>query len=115
MYVPDASQEFIDSLADFQRQTAPPENVAALRAAVDLFDVSDLLTKVSVPTLVMHARHDSVQPLEQGLELAAGIRNAEFVLLESGNHILVPDEPAWEVFFDEIDAFVFRKGVKSLV
>jgi len=31
-----------------------------------------------------------VQPLEQGRELAAGVPAAEFVMLDSSNHIVVP-------------------------
>ena len=49
-----------------------------------------------MPTLVMHCRHDGVIPCSEGAEIAASIRDAEFVQLESHNHILLPDEPAWE-------------------
>lgn len=106
MYIPDGSKEQIDSLVDLQRQTTSPENAARLRAAVDSFNVSDLLDKVTTPTLVIHARNDSVHPLEQGRKLASGINGAEFVMLESANHAILQHEPAWEVMFDEIRAFV---------
>ena len=45
--------------------------------------------KVRVPTLVLHARHDNVVPLEQGRLLAASIPNARLVTLESDNHVLL--------------------------
>jgi pimeloyl-ACP methyl ester carboxylesterase len=106
MYVPGGTQAQLASLAELQRQTTNPENAANLRAAVDTFDVSDLLSKVTVPTLVIHAREDGVQPLEQGRKLAAGIKGAEFTLLESVNHAILSHEPAWAVLFDRIRGFL---------
>ena len=50
------------------------------------------------PTLVIHPRHDTVHPLAEGLRLAAGIPGAELLVLESRNHIPLPQDPA----FDEL-------------
>ncbi len=106
LFIPEGSREQLDSLVDLQRLTTSPENAALLRAAVDRFDVSGLLDKVSVPTLVIHSRDDGVQPLEQGRQLAARIPGAAFVVLESGNHVILPQEKAWPVLFEEIERFV---------
>ncbi len=106
MYIPGGSKEQIDSLADLQRRTTSPANAAKIREAVDRFDVSNLLARVSVPTLVIHARDDGVHPLDQGRKLATGIKDADFVMLESGNHALLENEAAWNVFFDEIRHFI---------
>ena len=106
LFIPDGSREQIESLAELQRLTTSADNAAALRWAIDHFDVSDLLEKVAVPTLVIHANDDGVQPLEQGLELASRIADAEFLLLESRNHVIVPEEPAWPVLFEGIERFV---------
>jgi ATP/maltotriose-dependent transcriptional regulator MalT len=38
--------------------------------------------------------------------LAAHIRGARLVALDSANHILLEDEPAWPVFLREVAAFV---------
>ena len=43
----------------------------------------------------LHARGDRVVPVEEGRLLAARIPGARLVLLESANHILLADEPAW--------------------
>lgn len=104
-FIPDSTKEQIDSLVDLQQKTTTAENAAIIRSAVDHFDVSALLNQVSVPTLVIHARNDSVQPLEQGQSIAAGIKNAEFVMLESSNHMILEQEPAWQVLFSEIRNF----------
>lgn len=106
MFIPDGSKSQIDSLVDLQRLTTSPENAVRLRAAVDGFDVSGLAGKVRTPTLVLHARDDGVQPLDEGRRLAAAISGAEFVLLESANHVILAQEKAWPVLFGEIRRFV---------
>lgn len=106
MFVPDGSREQIDSLVELQRQTTSPENAATLRAAIDRFDVSDLVEEIEAPTLVIHSRDDGVQPLDQGRQLAARIPGAEFLLLEGRNHVVLPQEKAWPVLFETIDRFV---------
>ena len=58
-------------------------------------DVSDLLSRVACPTLVLHSRGDAPVPFEQGLRLAHEIPGARFVALESRNHLILPHEPAW--------------------
>jgi len=105
LFIPQASEEQVESLVELQRLTTSPENAAALRAAVDQFDVGDLVEKVAAPTLVLHASDDGVQPLEQGRMLAARIPGAEFVLLGSANHVILPQEPAWSVLFEAIERF----------
>ena len=102
MYIPGGTKEQIASLVELQQLTTSPENAASLRAAVDSFDVGDLLEHVITPTLVIHARNDGVQPLDQGRKLAAGIKNAEFLMLESANHMILQHEPAWHVLFNEL-------------
>jgi pimeloyl-ACP methyl ester carboxylesterase/DNA-binding CsgD family transcriptional regulator len=73
-------------------------------AAVQLFrargavDVADVAPHVAARTLVIHARGDRVVPVEEGRRLAALIPDARLVLLDSENHILLADEPAWEEF-----------------
>lgn len=106
LYIPDASREQMDSLVELQRLTTNTSNAVAIRQAVDSFDVAGLLPKVKVKTLVTHAANDGVHPIDQGRELAANISDSEFVLLESANHAILPQEPAWDRFFWELERFV---------
>ena len=69
-------------------------------------DVTDLLAKVTVPTLVMHARNDAQVPLEAGRQLAAGIPGAKFVALQGNNHIPLEQDPATQRIFEEIRLFL---------
>lgn len=105
MFIPDATLEQTQSVVDLQSKSTTPENAVRLRTAFDQIDVSDLIGEVTTPTLVIHARNDAIHPLDQGRDLAAGITGAEFVLLESANHIILPREPAWARLFEAIVEF----------
>jgi pimeloyl-ACP methyl ester carboxylesterase/DNA-binding CsgD family transcriptional regulator len=66
----------------------------------------DELQRRSTSAEIAHARGDRVVPVEEGRLLAARIPGARFVLLESANHILLSDEPAWGAFVAELRAFL---------
>jgi pimeloyl-ACP methyl ester carboxylesterase/DNA-binding CsgD family transcriptional regulator len=70
------------------------------------------LGQVRVPTLVLHARNDEVVSIEEGRLLAAGIPGAEFVELDSRNHVLLEHEPAWERFREAVLSFT-QRGIES--
>ncbi len=76
-----------------------------MRARGDV-DVKELVAKVRTPTLVIHAREDAAVPVASGRQLAALIPGAEFVELDSKNHILLEGEPAWERFCAAIRDFM---------
>ena len=69
-------------------------------------DVTAEAPKVTAPTLVIHARDDHVVPVEEGRLLARLIPNARLVVLDSANHILLADEPAWDEFVATMHAFL---------
>ena len=69
-------------------------------------DVSEWVPRISCPTLVLHARGDLRVPFEEGRKLAAMIPNARFVPLESDNHILREQEPAFGRLFEELQGFL---------
>jgi len=105
-YVPDATPKQIGWFNEMQRLSASPENAVRLQRVLSLIDVRELLPRVQTPTLVFHSRSDQAVPFSQGAELAAGIPNAQFVPLESRNHILLADEPAWETFTNGVRRFL---------
>jgi pimeloyl-ACP methyl ester carboxylesterase len=107
LFMPGATPAQMQSFNDLQRITASPENAARLRRAVDDIDVTDLLARVTAPTLVLHSRNDAMIPFDEGRRIAAGIPGARFVALESRNHmILQSDTPVWSRFFDELNSFL---------
>ena len=106
LYLPDGTPEQIKWFSDLQRATTSPENAIRIRSACDDIDVSDLLSKVRAPTLVTHSRYDSVVPFDHGRMIASSIAGARFVGLDSSNHVILPQEPAWERFTGEIGQFL---------
>jgi pimeloyl-ACP methyl ester carboxylesterase/DNA-binding winged helix-turn-helix (wHTH) protein len=106
LFMPGATPEQMQSFNDMQRITTSPENAARLRQSVDEIDVTDLLASVNIPTLVLHARNDAMQPFDEGRRLAMGIRGARFGALESRNHMILQNDPVWSRFFDEIENFL---------
>jgi len=65
---------------------------------------------VRCPTLVLHSRGDARIPFEEGRRVAGAIPGAEFVPLESRNHILLSHQPAWRRFFEETARFLKQHG-----
>lgn len=105
IYLPNGSPEQIKWFADMQRIAATGEMAARLRNACDDIDVTHLLPRVTVPTLVIHARRDNVASFEQGRLMASTIPGARFVTLDSENHVPLHGEPAWETFVSAIETF----------
>ena len=105
-FIPGASAEEIRSFVDFQRKATTGETAMKMRSAVDDINIVELLPQVSVPTIVFHAVHDNLVPFDQGRRLAASIPNAKFVPLESANHALLSNEPAWTKFVSQAEEFL---------
>jgi class 3 adenylate cyclase/pimeloyl-ACP methyl ester carboxylesterase len=105
-FIPGGTKEQADWFNELQRISATPEDAVRNMIANGETDVTALLGKVSVPTLVMHSRHEARVPFEAGRRLAAGIPGARFVPLESRNHLILEDEPAFPRFLEEIKSFL---------
>jgi len=106
LYIPGASREQADWFNELQRATTSPENAERLQHVLGEIDVRAMLPKVAVPSLVMHARDDAVIPFQNGEYIASRIPGAQFVPLDSANHILLEDEPAWQQFVETTRAFL---------
>ena len=105
-FLPGASMEQIKSFVDFQRMATTGENAVKLRMAVDEIDIVAFLPKVAIPTIIFHCVHDNLVPFDEGRRLAASIPNARFVPLESANHALLSEEPAWAKFVSDAEEFL---------
>ena len=110
LFMPDATSDQVDSFIGMQLASAAAGHAVALRRAIGGFDVSADLGRIRAPTLVVHARHDAVQPFEEGQRLARSIPDARFVAYDSANHILMPQEPAWAPVMDAMDRFLAETG-----
>jgi pimeloyl-ACP methyl ester carboxylesterase len=105
-FMPEGTAEQWRAFNELQRQTTSPANAVSFVEAFGYIDVEKTAATVETPALVVHARGDRLPPLAQGRQLAALLRNSRFVSLESVNHLLLEDEPAWPQFLAEVDAFL---------
>jgi pimeloyl-ACP methyl ester carboxylesterase/DNA-binding winged helix-turn-helix (wHTH) protein len=105
-FMPEGTIEQWEAFDELQRMTTSPGNAVRFMETFQTVDVVDVARAVSVPTLVLHARRDARIPVAEGRRLAALIPGSRFVPLESPNHLLLGDEPAWPRFMDEVEAFL---------
>lgn len=101
-FIPDGTDEQMRWFNDLCLKTTAPEMAGPLLRARAETDITALLTEVRTPTLVIHAHDDVVSPLSEGRRLAAEIPGAQFVELDSRNHVLLEHEPAWARFQDAV-------------
>jgi pimeloyl-ACP methyl ester carboxylesterase len=106
LFIPEANAAQVRWFNELQKVSCPPKNAVRLLDILANIDVLELLAKVTVPTLVLHARHDEVIPFEAGRGLAARIAGARFVPFEGRNHILLESDPGWSIFLRETRRFL---------
>lgn len=106
IFMPSAAPEEIEWLDGFMRHAVSARNVAGLLDAMGDVDVARHLPNIAVPVLVLHSERDMNVPISLGRELAARIPDVRFASLNSANHVLKSDEPAWQIMMDEIVEFV---------
>ncbi len=105
-FMPDSNRLQQDWFNELQRRASSPENAARYMHAVADIDITELLPRVVVPTLVMHSRGDVRIPFELGRRLAAGIAGARFLPIQSANHLPLEHEPAFGQMIEETLAFL---------
>ncbi|MGE0802293.1 MAG: LuxR C-terminal-related transcriptional regulator [Lautropia sp.] len=105
-FIPDSSPAQLAAFDEIQRRTVSAEAAASLLSSFYRIDVSELAAQVRCPTLVLHAGDDARVPFEQGQRVARAIPGAQFVPLDSRNHILLNHQPAWQHFFAALQSFL---------
>ncbi len=104
-FVPEAHTTEIAWLNAQLQVTTDSVNAPRLEGAFHDLDVSELATRVTTPTLVLHTRGDEAVPFEEGRRVAGLIPGARFVPLEGRNHALLERDDAFDRLIAEIDAF----------
>ena len=105
-FIPNGTPEQIRSMSELQRMSSSPEN--ATRIVRSFYDIDAVRSapRVRCPTLVLHARGDRRVPFEEGRIAASAIPDARLVPLETESHVLLPNDPAYARFFEEMRAFL---------
>jgi len=105
-FIPDAPSELWDMFAELLRRTSSSESAAQIMEVGNWIDARDAAAAIEVPTLIVHPRDDQRVPFDESLKWASLIKNSRLVPLDTPNHLMRADEPAWEVFMQAIDSFL---------
>jgi class 3 adenylate cyclase/pimeloyl-ACP methyl ester carboxylesterase len=92
IFLPGADVSALKLFARYQREAATAEMAAKLYDLTFDLNVTDLLPRLRVPTLVIHRKGCKVIPFHLGREMASMIPNSRFVPLEGNIHLLYFDD-----------------------
>jgi pimeloyl-ACP methyl ester carboxylesterase/DNA-binding CsgD family transcriptional regulator len=106
LMIPGATEEQMGWLDELQRRAVTADVAVLAREQRGQADVSHLLGDIEAPTLVIHSLRDRMNDFGYARFLASHIPGARLVALESDNHIVLEDEPAWPVFLREVTEFL---------
>ena len=112
MLIPEGTTEQYQLIDEAQFAAASAETAGRYQEMMSKFDLTQEAASVTCPTIVFHGVGETV-PLAEGQYAAAHIPGARLVPLETANHLLMPDEPAWPVFLSELTDFILaneRRG-----
>jgi class 3 adenylate cyclase/pimeloyl-ACP methyl ester carboxylesterase len=87
IFLPGADVSTLEWFARYQREAATAEMAAKLLDLTYNLNVTDLLPRLRVPTLVIHRKGCKGIPFHLGREMASMIPNSRFVPLEGNTHI----------------------------
>lgn len=81
---------------DIAQRLAHPFSADAYRAqlyAAGLHNCLGRLSRIQVPTMIVHGRHDRLIPVENAELMAARLPHAELVILEHSGHLYPTEQP----------------------
>jgi pimeloyl-ACP methyl ester carboxylesterase len=86
--------------------TTSAKNAARISMVNDQINITEMLSKLEIPTIIFHCTEDARVPISEGKFLAANIKNSKFVPIKSKNHILLENEEGWDIFKKEVSNFL---------
>ncbi|WP_283053766.1 alpha/beta fold hydrolase [Thetidibacter halocola] len=105
-YFPEGPIEDIQQVVLAEQSAASEAQMLSLRDAVNHDSVAEFLPRVKCPTLIVQGRDNAVHPLSEARKLAAGIPDAELVILKTANHVPMPGNAVWPGYIDALLAFL---------
>jgi DNA-binding NarL/FixJ family response regulator len=105
-FIPGGTPDQWRWFSEKMRISTSAENAARYMRVVQEIDIRELAQQVRCPSLVIHSRDDARVPYEEGKLTAALIPGSEFVTLDSANHVVLEDEPAWPQLIGELRRFL---------
>ncbi len=106
LFVPSGTPEQHGWWQRLERESVSPETALRILDVLHRVDILADAEELKLPTLIFHAKNDARIPFDEGRRLAAVIEDAQFIPLDSANHVLLEDEPAWQAFLTAFEAFM---------
>ena len=113
MFQPGGSFEHMRSWCSQQFAAASGEIAERMLPIFWNVDMTSALRRIRCPSLVLHAERDRTVPIEEGRAVAGLIADCRLVVLDTENHILLADEPAWPHFLAEMRGFLGTPAAAS--
>src|SRR5258708_4417302 len=104
-FMPDAGLDAIHAFSDLMPLTASAKTAAMIFKSNSMMDVQADAREIRCPTLVLHGRGEIRIPYEEGRIIAGLIPGSRFITLETRNHLMMQNEPAWQDFLAAVTAF----------
>jgi pimeloyl-ACP methyl ester carboxylesterase len=109
-FLPEGTQDQWRAFDELQVRTTPAANAWRFLDAFADIDITDIAGKVTAPTLILCSRREPDNAFEQSRVLASLIPGSRLVPLDSANHLLPEQDPAWRHFLAEVDGFLSPRG-----
>jgi pimeloyl-ACP methyl ester carboxylesterase/DNA-binding CsgD family transcriptional regulator len=113
MFQPGGGFEHMRSWCSQQFEAVSAEIAERLLPIFWNVDMTSALRRIRCPSLVLHAERDRTVPIEEGRGVAGLIADCRLVVLDTENHILLADEPAWPHFLAEMRGFLGTPAAAS--
>lgn len=110
----DLSYEISKNFNQIRKNSCSPEDAFQTLKTFFETDISGTAKKVKCPTLIFHSIDDEIVPFSQSGLLSALIPDSKMILLDSKNHFLLENEPAWNEFLTEAKSFLEERNYKSV-
>jgi len=79
--------EIVKRVRDMMLKTKPEGAAAALRGMAERNDQTDLLSKISVPSLILVGAEDAITPVADSEKMHQAISGSHLVVLENAGHV----------------------------
>jgi len=96
--------EVVKRVRDMMLKTKPEGAAAALRGMAERDDQTELLSKITVPTLIMVGAEDAITPVADSEKMHETIARSRLVVLENAGHVSNLERP--EQFNDAFLSFL---------
>ena len=113
LFQPGGGIDHLRSWTELQRLAIPAGSAPRFFEVAFDVDVLEAARRIECPTLVIHANGDRAVPVDEGRLLGRTIPGARYLELDSVNHMLLPDEPAWSRLRHEVATFVASPSERS--